>query len=104
MLITIASLHHHHNPLFSKKSGQKQASGTSLPCLLDPLFSISVGGSRFQKVLVNLSSWNQKNQQNIVAHTLSISTNKMLAPDLSNAQKVEVLTLNLHTDKFILPE
>jgi hypothetical protein len=48
MLITIASLHHHHNPLFSKKSGQKQASGTSLPCLLDPLFSISVGGSQFQ--------------------------------------------------------
>jgi hypothetical protein len=28
----------------------------------------------------------------------------MLAPDLSNAEKVEVLTLNLHADKFILLE
>ncbi|XP_045786283.1 probable disease resistance protein At5g66900 [Trifolium pratense] len=56
---------------------------------------------------VNENSWDQQNQQNTVARTLSISTDKMLAPDWSNvvkAEKVEVLILNLHTDKFILPE
>ncbi|GAU49137.1 hypothetical protein TSUD_191390 [Trifolium subterraneum] len=56
---------------------------------------------------VNENSWDQQNRQNTVVRTLSISTDKMSATYWSNvvkAEKVEVLILNLHTDKFIVPE
>lgn len=56
---------------------------------------------------MNDNSWDQQNQQNTIARTLSISIDKMVTPDWSNfvkVEQVEVLILNLHTDKFILPE
>ncbi|WJX60193.1 hypothetical protein P8452_45427 [Trifolium repens] len=44
-LITIASLHHHRNPLFSTKNGQNQFQVLSISPshhLINPLFSISI--------------------------------------------------------------
>ncbi|AET04042.2 disease resistance protein (CC-NBS-LRR class) family protein [Medicago truncatula] len=56
---------------------------------------------------VNENSWDQQNQQNTIARTLSISPDKILTSDWSNVEKikqVEVLILNLHTEKYTLPE
>ncbi|CAI8609221.1 unnamed protein product [Vicia faba] len=56
---------------------------------------------------INENSWDQQNQQNTIARTLSISTDKMLSSDWSNivkVEQVEVLILNLHTDNYTLPE
>ncbi|XP_058766132.1 probable disease resistance protein At5g66900 isoform X2 [Vicia villosa] len=56
---------------------------------------------------INDNSWDQQNQQNSISRMLSISTDKMLRPDWSNfvkVEQVEVLIMNLHTDKYIFPE
>lgn len=53
---------------------------------------------------VNENSWDQQNQQNAIARTLSIYSDKMVTPDWSNVEQVEVLILNLLTDKYTLPE
>ncbi|KAK7331123.1 hypothetical protein VNO77_25337 [Canavalia gladiata] len=56
---------------------------------------------------VNENNWPQQNQKNTVAHTLSISTDQMVTPDLSNVvevEVVEVLILNLRTYEYSLPE
>ncbi|TKY55745.1 disease resistance protein [Spatholobus suberectus] len=56
---------------------------------------------------IHENNWTQQHKQNTVVHTLSISTCKMLTPELSNivkAEVVEVLVLNLRTKKYTFPE
>ncbi|CAK8562367.1 unnamed protein product [Lathyrus sativus] len=56
---------------------------------------------------INENSWDRQNQQNTNARALSISIDKMFTPDWSNivkVEQVEVLILNLHTDKYTLPD